>query len=148
MTQTVYTTESPAVNQMHRAKDLQTSRRVQSTVPSEAAAANPVCVDLDDDDNADDNAEHLAYVKNLNVHTPPVPAANLNRSGHRDLDRRSSSEEIFPSPGTRAGAEKKRRTQAAKAAPYVPPYGTRAASMIKKEQARSRKAAVTTQIKE
>lgn len=134
----IYTTESPAGNQMlsgHRAKDLQTSRRVQSTAPSDA---NPARDELDYDDDDDDDAELFAYVKKLSVHAPPVPAAKLNRSGHRDRDQRSSSEEIFPSPGTRAGAEKRRRTQAAKAAPYVPPKGTRAASLIEKEQGRSR----------
>jgi hypothetical protein len=127
-------TESPAGNQMHsghRAKDLQTSRRVQSSAPSDAAITNPARDDLDDDD--DDDTELFAAVKKLDVHAPSVPA----RSGHRDHDQRSSSEEIFPSPGTRAGAEKRRRTQAAKAAPYVPPKGTRAA-LIKKEQTRSR----------
>jgi hypothetical protein len=129
----------------HRAEDLQTSGHVQSTAPSDAAIANPGRDDLDDDD--DDDTELLARVKKLDVHAPPVPAANLNRSGHRDRDQRSSSEEIFPSPGTRAGAEKRRRTQVAKAAPYVPPKGTRAASMIEKEQARSQQVAVTTQIK-
>jgi hypothetical protein len=132
----IYITESPAGNQMlsgHRVEDLQTSRRLQSTAPSDA---NPARDELDDDD--DDDAELFAYVKKLSVHAPPVPAAKLNRSGYRDRDQRSSSEEIFPSPGTRAGAEKRRRTQAAKAAPYVPPKGTRAASMIEKEQGRSR----------
>jgi hypothetical protein len=128
----------------HRAEDLQTSRRVQSTAPSDAAIANPARDDIDDDDSND--AEFLALVKKLDVHAPPVPTANLNRSGHRDRDQPSSSEEIFPSPDTRAGFEMRRRTQAAKAAPYVPPKGTRAASMIEKEQARSRQVAVTTQI--
>jgi len=132
----IYTTESPAGSQMHsghRAEDLQTSRRVQSTAPGDAAIADPARDDLDDD------TELFAHVKRLEIHAPPVPTANLNRSGHRDRDQSSSSEEIFPSPGTRAGAEKRRRTQAAKAAPYVPPKGTRAASMIKKEQTRSRR---------
>jgi hypothetical protein len=126
----IYTTESPARNQMHighMAKDLQTSRRVQSTAPRDAAVAN---LARDDDDS--DDAELFSHVKRLTAHAPPVPG-----SSHRDRDQRSSSEEIFPSPGTRAGAEKRRRTQAAKAAPYVPPKGTRAASMIEKEQARS-----------
>jgi hypothetical protein len=87
----------------------------------------------DFDDDSDDNDELLnAFVKKMDKHPPPVPASNLKRSGHRDRDQRSSSEEIFPSPGTRARAEKKRRTQVAKAAPYVPPKGTRAASMIAK----------------
>jgi hypothetical protein len=113
-----YTAESPAGNQTHN------SHRAQ---------------DFDDDDDDD---ELLAYVKKLDVHAPPVPSSNLNRSGQRDRDHSSSSEETFPSSGTRARAEKKRRTQVAKAAPYVPPKGTRAASMIAKEQA----LAVTTQI--
>jgi len=142
-----YTTESPMGNQLHnshRAEDLQTSRRVQGTAPSDTASIDPARDDLDDDDDG----ELIACVKKLDVHAPSVPAANLNRSGHRNRDQRSSSEEIFPSPGTRARAEKKRRTQAAKAAPYVPPKGTRAASMIEKEQARSRQAAVTIQIKQ
>ena len=129
----------------HRAEDLQTPRRVQSTVPIEANSEHD---DFDDDDDDDDDAELFAFVKKLDVHAPQVPAANLKRSGNRDRDQRSSSEEIFPSPGTRARAEKKRRTQAAKAAPYVPPKGTRAASMIEKEQVRSRQVAVMTQIKQ
>jgi hypothetical protein len=135
----IYTTESPARNQMHighRAEDLQTSKRVQSSAPSDAAIANLTRDDLVDDDP--DDAELFAELKKLNVRGPPVPASNLNRSSQRDSDQRSPSEEIFPSPGTRAGAEKRRRTQAAKAAPYVPPKGTRAASMIEKKQARSR----------
>jgi len=118
----------------HRAEDLQT--------------ANPARGDDDDDDDDDDDAELLAHVNKLEVRAPPVPAVNPNRSGHRDRDKRSSSEEVFPSPGTRARAEKKRRTQAAKAAPYVPPKGTRAAYMIEKERARTRQFAVTTQIKQ
>lgn len=102
--------------------------------------------DCDNDDDSD--AELLAFVKKLDVQAPPVPAVSLNKSGRRDRDQRSSSEEIFPSPGTRARDEKKRLTQAAKTAPYVPPKGTRAASMIEKEQARSRQVAVMTQIKQ
>lgn len=98
-------------------------------------------------EDSDSETELFAHANKLSVLAPPVLAANLNRGGHRDRDQHSSSEEIFPSPGTRAGAEKKRRTQAAKAAPYVPPKGTRAASMLEKEQARSRQVAVTTQIK-
>lgn len=117
----------------HSAKDSQTPRRVQNTAPSDAAIAN-----LASDDDDSDDAELFSYVERLSAHAPPVPATNLNRSSHRDRDQRSSSEEIFPSPDTRAGAEKRRRTQAAKAAPYVPPKGTRAASMVEKEQARSR----------
>jgi hypothetical protein len=116
-----FTAESPWGNQTHN------SHRAE---------------DFDDDDD-DDEHELLAYVEKLDVHAPPVPASNLSRSGQRDRDQRSSSEETFPSSGTRARAEKKRRTQVAKAAPYVPPKGTRAASMIAKEQA----LAVTTQIK-
>jgi hypothetical protein len=126
----------------HGTEDLQTFKHVQSAVPGDAVLANLARDDLDDDD--DDDAELLAYVKKLDVHAPPVPDANMNRSGHRDG---SSSEERFPSSGTRASAKKRRLTQAAKAAPYVPPEGTRAASMIKKGQARSRQVAVTTQIK-
>lgn len=134
----IYTAESPAGNQMHsghRAKDSRTSGRVQSTAPSDPAVVNPAYDDLDDEDDT----ELFAVVKRLDIHAPQVPAANLNRSGRRDRDQRSSSEEIFPSPNTRAGAEKRRLTQAAKAAPYVPPKGTRAASMIEKGRARSRR---------
>jgi hypothetical protein len=105
---------------------------------TEAAIADPARDDLDDDDS--DDEELLAYVKKLEVR---VPTVDQNRRGNGGRDRGSSSEEIFPSPGTRAGAEKKRLTQAAKAAPYVPPRGTRAASMIEKEGARTRQAAAT-----
>lgn len=140
----IYTTETPAGHQIlssHRTEDLQTSRRVQRTAP---AIASPASDDLDYDDDDVDNP--FAIIKRLNAHAPPVPTANPSRSGHRGRDRGTSSEETFPFHGTRALAEKKRRTQAAKAAPYVPPKGTRAASMIEKEQARSRQVgAVTTQ---
>jgi len=126
---------------VHNSHNAEISRRLQSTEPNDAAIADLALNDLDDDDS--DDAELLAYVKKLDIHAPPAPFANLNRDGDRDRDQRSSSEEIFPSPGTRARAEKKRRTQAAKSAPYVPPKGTRAASMIEKEQTWSRQAAVT-----
>ena len=142
----IYTTESPVGNQMYndrRAEDLHTSRHVQMA-PRDAAIASFTHDDLDDSDS---DTELFEHVNKLSVLAPPVPAADLNKSGRRNRDQQSSSEEIFPSPGTRAGAEKKRRTQAAKAAPYVPPKGTRAASMVEKEQARSRQVAVTTQIK-
>jgi hypothetical protein len=92
----------------------------------------------------DSDAELLEYVRKLEGHAraraSPQPQSTASRKkgkGDDDDDdyELSSSEEIFPSPGTRAGAEKRRRTQAAKVAPYVPPRGTRAASMIEKERA-------------
>jgi hypothetical protein len=73
-------------------------------------------------------------VKKLDVRVRGPPGTSQNQADEFDHE---SSEEIFPSPGTRAGAEKKRRTQVAKAAPYVPPRGTRAASMIEKEKAQA-----------
>jgi len=98
--------------------------------------ADPAPDDLDDD-NSDD--ELFAVVDKL-VHTRTV---SPNKGGKGDCDRGSSSEEILPSPGTRVGAEKKHQTQAAKAAPYVLPRGTCAASMMEKEGARARQAAAT-----
>ena len=118
-----------------------------SAVADDAAAfADPD----DDDDDDDDDAELLAYVRKLDAGARPRPRLttaspnndNVDGDGDGDgngsdneLDRSSSEEEIFPSPGTRAVAEKRRLTQAAKVAPYVPPRGTRAASIIEKERA-------------
>jgi hypothetical protein len=71
------------------------------------------------------------------------PANRKEGEGDNDNDddnnepQHSSSEDFFPSPGTCAGAEKRRHTQAAKVAPYVPLRGTRAASMVEKERARN-----------
>ena len=73
-------------------------------------------------------------MKKLDVRVRGPPGTSQNQADEFDHE---SSEEIFPSPGTRAGAEKKRRTQVAKATPYVPPRGTRAASMIEKEKAQA-----------
>ena len=122
---------------MHKsrdAEDSQTFRHLQDTQPNDAVIADPAHNGFDDDDS--DDAVLLESVRKLEVYAAPVPAANLNRGGDHNRDQRGSSEEIFPSPGTRAGDEKNRRTRAAKAAPYFPPKGTRAASMIEKEQAR------------
>ncbi|KAH9958519.1 hypothetical protein BGW80DRAFT_1374592 [Lactifluus volemus] len=105
--------------------DLQTSQRLQA-----ASLHTPAAGDDQDDDDSD--AELLAHVKKLDVRVRKLPGTSQNQADEFDHE---SSEEIFPSPGTRAGAEKKRRTQVAKAAPYVPPRGTRAASMIEKEKA-------------
>lgn len=111
------------------ADDLQTSQSLQGAPPDAPAAADS---DSDQDDDSSD-AELLAYVRKLDVPAHPPPTTSQDKGNEFDHD---SLEEIFPSPGTRAGAEKRRRTQAAKAAPYVPPRGTRAASMIEKERAR------------
>jgi hypothetical protein len=123
---------------------MRSSHSPEDLLPSQSTESNdsafgPARDDLEDDS---DDEELLAFVKKLDVHVPAV-GQNQGGRGDRDRDQDSSSEEIFPSPGTRAGAEKKRRTQAAKAAPYVPPRGTRAASMIEKERARAGQAAAT-----
>jgi hypothetical protein len=129
--------ELPAEDQMQSipsAEDLLTSGYLQRPEPNDAA---PVLDDLDDDES--DDAKFLALGRKFGALTP---TAGQNKSGKGDRDRHKSSEETFPSPGTRAEAEKKRLTQAAKAAPYFPPKGTRAATMIEKEGARARQAAV------
>ena len=127
----------------HSAEDMFTSRRLRSEEFNDSAIIDVSHDDPDDDES--DDADLLAHVERLEVRgLPTLPTtASQNKKGDRDRDRHSSSEETFPSPGTRAGAEKKRLTQAAKDAPYVPPRGTRAASMIEKERARARQAAPT-----
>ena len=120
-----------ADNQTHSPSndDLQTSRRLQTSLPDSAAVADP------DGSGDDSDAELFAIVRKLKldatapVQPPPRPKGGLRQ----DLDR-SSSEGSFTSPGTRARAEKRLRTQAAKATPYVPPRGTRAASMMEHER--------------
>jgi len=111
--------------------DLQTSRRLQTALLDDAAVADP------DGSEDDTDAELFALVRRLDAtarpQPPPGPKASLSK-GDDDLDR-TSSEGVFPSLGTRASAEKRRRTQAAKVTPYVPPRGTRAASMMEQERA-------------
>ncbi|KAI0255188.1 hypothetical protein BJV78DRAFT_1329928 [Lactifluus subvellereus] len=107
------------------ADDLQTSRSLQGASPNAPAAA-----DSDDDQDDDDSDAEL------DVLARPPPKTSQDKGDELDHDH-DSSEEIFPSPGTHASAEKRRRTQAAKAAPYLPPRGTRAASMIEKERVRA-----------
>ena len=63
-----------------RDEDLQTSRRVQNTATRDAAIANPARDDLDDSDS---DTELFEHANRLSIHAPLVPAANLNRSGHR-----------------------------------------------------------------
>ena len=63
-----------------RAEDLQTSRHVQSTASRDAAIAHPARFDLDDSDS---DTELFEHANKLSIHAPPVPATNLNRSGHR-----------------------------------------------------------------
>jgi hypothetical protein len=139
------TTGLPAEDLVHNsqtAKDLFTAGRMHAQ--SNDAAFIDISRDNSDDGDSDsDDDELLAYAEKLNAHAPPAPTASQNKGGKggRNRDRQSPSEETFPSPGTRAGAEKKRLTQAAKAAPYVPPMGTRAAAMVEKEGARVRQAA-------
>jgi len=122
---------SPSANvqtQSPSADGLQTSRRLQGALPKDAVVTDP-----DDSDEEEDNsdAELFAHARKLDAHArerrPPRPTASQSKTDDPD---RNPSEEIFPSPGTRAGAEKERRTQAAKVAPYIPPRGTRAASMV------------------
>lgn len=123
-----------ADNQTHSAStdDLQDSRRLPTASPDDVAVA-----DLDSSGD-DTDAELFALVRKLDASAraqpPPEPKASLSK-GDDDPDR-SSSEDVFPSPGTRASAEKRRRTQAAKVTPYVPARGTRAASMMEHERTR------------
>jgi hypothetical protein len=128
------------------AKGLRTSRRLQHSSPNVAALADPDDSDEDEEDELEDDsdAELLERVRKLEGHAPPPPppptASRKESKGGDDDDNEpesSSSEEVFPSPGTRAGAEKRRRTMAAKVAPYEPPRGTRAASIVEKERARN-----------
>ncbi|KAH9978448.1 hypothetical protein BJV74DRAFT_859231 [Russula compacta] len=119
--------DPPADNQMH------------SPSAADAAAAAAFADPDDDDDDDESDAELLAYVRKLDGGARSAATASPKHGdgdGGDNEPEHSSSEEIFPSPGTRAGAEKRRRTQAAKVAPYVPPRGTRAASMIERERAR------------
>ena len=124
---------SLADTQMHSpgTDDLQTSPRVQTALSDDDAIADP------DSSEDDTDAKLFALVRRLDVtarpQPPPGPKASLSK-GDDDLDR-TSSEAVFPSLGTRASAEKRRRTQAAKVMPYVPPRGTRAASMMEHERA-------------
>jgi hypothetical protein len=143
---------SLAEKQAHspRAKGSRTSRRLQGSSPNIAALTNSVDSNGDEEEDEleeDLDAELLERVRKLESHAqvrelgPPLPPLTASRKkvksdDNEDEPERSSSEEIFPSPGTRAGAEKRRRTQAAKAAPYVPPRGTRAASMVEKGRTR------------
>lgn len=108
--------------------DLQISRQLQTSLPDGVTVADP------DGSGDESDAELFAIVRKLKLDTtapqpPPGPKGGLRQ----DPDR-SSSEGSFPSPGTRARAEKRLRTQAAKATPYVPPRGTRAASMVEHER--------------
>ena len=122
-----------ADNQTHSLStdDLQTSRRLQTSLPDRVTVADP------DGSGDDSDAELFAIVRKLKlgatvpVQPPPGPKASLSQGDDPD---RSLSEGSFPSPGTRARAEKRRRTEAAKDTPYVPPRGTRAASMMEHER--------------
>jgi hypothetical protein len=141
-----------AENQTHspNAKGLRISRRLQRSSPNVATLADSDDSNGDEEDELEDDsdAELLERVRKLEGHaqaqspapSPPPTTNRKDRKGDDDEDNepeRSSSEEVFPSPGTRAGAEKRRRTLAAKVAPYEPPRGTRAASMVEKERARN-----------
>jgi hypothetical protein len=138
-------TAEDLVHNSQNAKDLFTAGRMHAE--SNDAAFIDLSHDGSDDSGSDsddsDDAELLAYAEKLDAHAPPAPTASQNKGGKsgRNRDRESPSEETFPSPGTRARAEKKRLTQAAKAAPYVPPVGTRAAAMVEKDGVRVRQAA-------
>ncbi|KAI9452672.1 hypothetical protein F5148DRAFT_1330937 [Russula earlei] len=106
-------------NQMLSVKDLPATRRPQLTLPNNVDSAD------DDDDD-----ELLEQVRKLDVHARSSIAIQ-HKGGNSD-----SGSEIFPFPRTRASDKKRRLTQAAKVAPYVPPRGTRAAVMIEKQRAR------------
>ncbi|KAI9452001.1 hypothetical protein BJY52DRAFT_1295471 [Lactarius psammicola] len=103
------------------ADDLQTSKRLQRAGGAPSGAAG-----LDEDQDEKDEDEDTSDAELL--------ARNLNGG--------ESDEEVFPSSGTRAQAEKSRRTQWAKVAPYVPPPGTRAASMMEKGKGKARETAL------
>ena len=126
-----------ADNQTHCAStdDLQDSRRLPT------APLDDVAVEDLDESGDDTDAKLLALVRKLDATTrtqpPPGRKASLTK-GDDDPDR-SSSEDVFPFHGTRASAEKKRRTEAAKVTPYIPARGTRASMM---EHERTREAPV------
>ncbi|KAI0294258.1 hypothetical protein B0F90DRAFT_1757693 [Multifurca ochricompacta] len=101
--------------------DLQTSLRLQAPIANIAATRDSGDY-VDDDDSDEDDVEILAHARNSDVSSSPPRTANQKKSVARD-----SSEEIVLIPGTRAGVEKKRRTEMAKTTSYVPPSGTRAA---------------------
>jgi len=103
--------------------------------------------DEEDEDEDSSDAELLELLaKKLDTRPPPPTPPKASARQNLDRDEESdelSDEEIFPSPGTRAQAEKSRRTQgAAKVAPYVPPPGTRAASMMEKGKGKARETAL------
>jgi len=127
----------PSANQKNVSSpdDLRTSRYPQDAPFDDAGVADP-----DSPDSDYSEAELLAHVRKLEVGARSLPTASQKSKGG-DPDRRPS-EEIFPSPGTHASAEKRRRTEAAKVAPYVPPRGTRAAVMMEKEKERAQEASL------
>jgi len=119
---------APIVTHSLNVEDLRVSPRQQVVLPQNTIVADP---DGDEDDEDDDDAELLEYVRKLDVHAArPQPTVSQNEGGKPG---RGPSEEMFPFPGTQAEAEKRRRTQALKDAPYVLSSGTRAASMREKD---------------
>ncbi|KAH9978457.1 hypothetical protein BJV74DRAFT_953382 [Russula compacta] len=108
-----------------------------SAADDAAAFADP------DDDDDESDAELLAYVRKLDVGARAPPPASQNSGNGDGGDNEpdySSSEEIFPSPGMRAGAEKRRRTQAAKGRALCP--AERHAGCIHNRKERAREALV------
>jgi hypothetical protein len=111
--------------------DQQTSKRLRRTRGAPSSPAGPDEDEEDELDEDDSDAELLAQVKKLNTRPPPTPARpsrrqNLKRVEDSESDE-LSEEEAMPSPGTRAQAERKRRSQHAKVTPNAPPQGTRPA---------------------
>jgi hypothetical protein len=113
--------------------DQQTSKRLRRTrgAPSSPTGPNEDEDEEDEEDEDDSEAELLAQVKKLDTRPPPTPARasrrqNVKRVEDSESDELSAEEEVFPSQGARARAERS-RTQRAKVAPNVPSQGTRAA---------------------
>ena len=120
------------------ADDLQTSKRLRRARGAPSGAAGRDEDDEDEDEDEDENdsdAELLAYVKKLGTRSPPTPPKAIRRQNLKRVEGSESDElsagEVFPSSGTRAQAERSRRTRQAKDAPKVPHQGTRAVSMTK-----------------
>ena len=82
--------------------------------------------DEDEEDELEDesDAELLAQVRRLETRPPPTPT----RASRQNKRVEDSEEEVLPSPGTRAQAERSRRTHMQKVNVAPPSQGTRAAA--------------------
>ncbi|KAH9059267.1 hypothetical protein EDB87DRAFT_798774 [Lactarius vividus] len=106
------------------ADDRQTSMRLWK-----AGGAGVVDPDEDQDEEDEDSSDAELRARIKKLATRPLPPTPPKAGAHRNLNW---GEELFPPRGTRAEAEKSRRTQVAKGPPYGPPPGTRAAVTMEK----------------